>query len=100
VLMGFDGIAVEQYLRPDTDIDLQLIAVEYASVLKEIRKTAEILSLGAMEEVAIRTERCHVVVRLLTPDYFIAATLQRDGNYGKARYLLTRETGNLLAALS
>jgi predicted regulator of Ras-like GTPase activity (Roadblock/LC7/MglB family) len=100
VLMGFDGIAVEQYFRPDANIDLQLIAVEYANVLKEIRKTAEILSLGAMEEVAIRTERFHVVVRMLTQDYFVATTLQRDGNFGKARYLLTRETGNLLAALS
>jgi predicted regulator of Ras-like GTPase activity (Roadblock/LC7/MglB family) len=100
VLMGFDGIAVEQYFHPEGDPDLQLIAVEYANILKEIRNTAEILHLGAMEEVAIRTERFHVVVRMLTVDYFVALVLHRDGNFGKARYLLTRETGNLLAALS
>jgi predicted regulator of Ras-like GTPase activity (Roadblock/LC7/MglB family) len=100
VLMGFDGIPVEQFFSPGQDLDLQLVAVEYASVLKEIRRTAEILDLGAMEEVAIRTERLHVVVRILTPEYFLAVILSRDGNFGKGRYLLTRETGNLLAALS
>jgi hypothetical protein len=53
-----------------------------------------------MEEVSIKTERYHIVVRIITADYFVAMTLRRDGNFGKARYLLTRETGNLLAALA
>jgi predicted regulator of Ras-like GTPase activity (Roadblock/LC7/MglB family) len=100
VLMGYDGIAIDQYFAAGEQIDLQMIAVEYANVLKEIRKTAEILSVGAMEEVAIKTDRFHIVVRIITPDYFVAMTLGRDGNFGKARYLLTRETGNLIAALS
>jgi hypothetical protein len=39
-------------------------------------------------------------MRIITPEYFVAMTLHRDGNFGKARYLLTRETGNLMAALS
>ena len=100
VLMGYDGIAIDQYFAPGEQIDLQMIAVEYANVLKEIRKTAEILSVGEMEEVAIKTDRFHIVVRIITPDYFVAMTLLREGNFGKARYLLTRETGNLIAALS
>lgn len=100
VLMGYDGIAVDQYYTAGQQVDLQMIAIEYANVLKEIRKTAEILNLGDMEEVSIKTERFHIVVRIITPDYFVAMTLQRDGNFGKARYLLTRETGNLVAALS
>jgi predicted regulator of Ras-like GTPase activity (Roadblock/LC7/MglB family) len=100
VLMGYDGIAVDQYFAAGEQLDLQMIAVEYANVLKEIRKTAEILNVGDMEEVSIKTERFHIVVRIITPEYFVAMTLQRDGNFGKARYLLTRETGNLIAALS
>jgi predicted regulator of Ras-like GTPase activity (Roadblock/LC7/MglB family) len=100
VLMGYDGIAIDQYFSPGEALDLQMIAVEYANVLREIRRTAEILDLGDMEEVSIKTDRYHIVVRIITPDYFIAMTLRRDGNFGKARYLLTRETGNLLAALA
>jgi predicted regulator of Ras-like GTPase activity (Roadblock/LC7/MglB family) len=100
VLMGYDGIAIDQYFAAGEQIDLQMIAVEYANVLKEIRKTAEILSVGDMEEVAIKTDRFHIVVRIITSDYFVAMTLRRDGNFGKARNLLTRETGALMAALS
>jgi predicted regulator of Ras-like GTPase activity (Roadblock/LC7/MglB family) len=100
VLMGYDGIAIEQYFSSGEQLDLQMIAIEYANVLREIRKTAEILSLGAMEEVSIKTDRYHLVVRIITADYFVAMTIARDGNFGKARYLLTRETGNLVAALS
>ena len=100
VLMGYDGIAIDQYFSAGEQLDLQMIAVEYANVLKEIRKTAEILNVGEMEEVAIKTDLFHIVVRIITPDYFVAMTLRRDGNFGKARYLLTRETGNLIAALS
>ena len=100
VLMGFDGIPVDQYLAADAATDLQLIAVEYANVLKEIRSMAEVLRLGALEEVVIRTDDLQFVVRFITPEYFVATTLHRDGNFGKVRYLLTRETGNLLAALS
>ena len=100
VLMGYDGIAIDQFCIPGEKADLQLVAIEYANVLKEIRKTAQILNVGEMEEVSIKTERFHIVVRIITPDYFVAMTLKRDGNFGKARYLLTRESAALVAALA
>jgi len=100
VLMGYDGIAIDQFCVPGEKADLQLVAIEYANVLKQIRKTTEILDIGDMEEVAIKTERYQVVVRIITPEYFVAMTLRRDGNFGKARYLLSREAGNLRVALS
>ena len=100
VLMGYDGIAIDQYFSADQQLDLNMIAVEYANVIKEIRKTAQILNVGEMEEVSIKTERFHIVVRIITPDYFVAMTLRRDGNFGKARYLLTRESAALVAALA
>ena len=100
VLMGYDGIAVDQHFVAGALADLQVVAVEYARVLKEIRSMAEILSLGVLEEVTIRTDRLQFVVRIINPDYFVATALPADGNLGKARYLLTRETANLRAALS
>lgn len=100
VLMGYDGIAVEQYFQEEDPIDLHMIAVEYANVLKDIRNTAEMLNMGPMEEVSIRTEQMITVIRAITPEYFVALALARDGNFGKARYLLSRETANLRDALA
>lgn len=100
ILMGYDGIAIDQYFKPCDGIDLQIVAVEYANVLKEIKRTVEILNTGSMEEVSIKTERFYVVIRSLTDEYFVALTLIRDGNFGKGRYLLLREAQRLTEALS
>jgi len=100
VLMGYDGIAVDQYFAPDEELDLHMVVVEYSNVLKEIRKTADILSLGDMEEISIRTDRFIIVIRILNDEYFVAMVINRDGNFGKGRYLMTREGFNLIEALN
>ena len=100
VLMGYDGIAIDQFFSPDEELDLHMVVVEYSNVLKEIRKTAEILSLGEMEEISIRTDRLIFVIRMLNDDYFVALVIDRDGNFGKGRYLMTRESYNLIEALN
>jgi predicted regulator of Ras-like GTPase activity (Roadblock/LC7/MglB family) len=99
ILMGYDGIAIDQYFKASEELDLSLVAVEYSNVLKEIRRTAEILDTGAMEEVSIKTERLMVIIRTLNDEYFMALTLKRDGNFGKGRYLLMREAPRLREAL-
>jgi predicted regulator of Ras-like GTPase activity (Roadblock/LC7/MglB family) len=99
VLMGYDGIAIEQFFSPDEEVDLQMVVVEYSNVLKEIRRTAEILSLGEMEEISIRTDRFILVIRMLNEEYFVALIINRDGNFGKGRYLMSRESPNLIEAL-
>jgi len=100
ILMGYDGIAIDQHFKRSEGVDLSLIAVEYSNVLKEIRRTAEILDTGAMEEVAVKTENLMVIIRTLTSDYFIALVMDRDGNFGKGRYLLVREAPRLREALA
>jgi len=99
ILMGYDGIAIDEYFLPVEGIDLNMVAVEYANVLKDIRNTAEILNTGIMEEVSIKTQRFYIVIHTLTDEYFVALTLDREGNYGKGRYLLRREAPGLREAL-
>lgn len=99
VLMGFDGIAIDQYAVDDVPLDLNLVAIEYSNVTKEIRRAAEVLNTGALQEVAIKTEHFYVIIHVLTEEYFVALTLVRSGNYGQGRYLLMREAGNLRQAL-
>jgi len=100
ILMGYDGIAIDQHFKESEGNDLSLVAVEYSNVLKEIRKTAEILNTGVMEEVSVKTERLYVIIRTLNDEYFVALTLKRDGNFGKGRYLLLREAPRLREALA
>ncbi|PLX89117.1 MAG: GTPase [Desulfuromonas sp.] len=100
VLMGYDGIAIEQYINEGDNVDLQLVAIEYSNVVKEIRKTAEILGTGELQEVSVKTGRYFVIIHALTPDYFVALTLIREGNFGKGRYLLMRDAPQLREALA
>jgi predicted regulator of Ras-like GTPase activity (Roadblock/LC7/MglB family) len=99
VIMGYDGIAIEECLREGGGVDVQLLAVEYASVLKEIKRTVGVLNTGELEEVSIMAEQCCIVVRGISDDFFVALVLSADGNFGKARYLLKREAAGIREAL-
>lgn len=99
VIMGYDGIAIDEYLREGGSVDVQTLAIEYASVLKEIKRTVGVLKTGELEEVSIISEQCSVIVRGLGNDFFAALVMSADGNFGKGRYLLKREASRLREAL-
>src|SRR5438034_10182134 len=88
LLMGFDGIAVESYLREGREVDIQAVGMEFSFILTQVRKAAEILEVGAVHEIAIKAERLTIIIRVLSPEYFVALALQPEGNFGKGRYLL------------
>ena len=91
IIMGYDGIPIDEYLVDSTQFDLQLLTVEYANLLRDIRRTVELLENGAMEEVSIATDRLRVLVRVINDQFFLVLVITADGNYGKGRYLLNRE---------
>lgn len=99
VIMGYDGIAIEEYLVESAGLDVSTLAIEYASVLKEIKRTVGVLKTGDLEEVSIISGQCIVLVRGVSDEFFIALVLSPDGNFGKARYLLKREAPKLKEAL-
>jgi len=99
VVMGYDGIAIEEYQAQPDRLDVHLLAVEYASVLKEIKRTVGVLQTGDLEEVSIVSELVRVIVRGVSDDFFVALVLAADGNYGKGRYLLKRDAWKLREAL-
>jgi predicted regulator of Ras-like GTPase activity (Roadblock/LC7/MglB family) len=99
VIMGYDGIAIDEYLTDSVGLDVQTLAIEYASVLKEIKRTVGVLRTGELEEVSIISQGCSVIVRGVSDDFFVALVLTADGNFGKGRYLLKREAPKLREAL-
>ena len=92
VLMGYDGIGIDQYCIEDSILDLNLVGIEYSNVIKEIISAAEILSIGKLQEVSIKTDQYYVIIRSVTDEYFVALIVENRGNYGQGRYLLMRES--------
>jgi predicted regulator of Ras-like GTPase activity (Roadblock/LC7/MglB family) len=88
LVMGYDGIPVDHYIRDDAPIDVETIGMEFSVILKDIQKAALMLDAGKAQEVAIRAERMTTVIRLVSDQFFLALALAPTGNIGKARYLL------------
>lgn len=100
VLMGYNGISLEQYLAPEAELNVETIGMEFSVVLSQIRKAAEMLEAGTAREVTIQAEQMTTVIRLLNDEYFVAVALKPTGNSGKARFLLRTGAAKLIAALT
>jgi predicted regulator of Ras-like GTPase activity (Roadblock/LC7/MglB family) len=99
ILMGFDGIPVDQFTG-DTEQDIETLGMEFSVLLKEVRKAAEQLDAGVAEELTVRAEKLTTVLRVVNDEYFVALVLAPDGNLGKARYLLRMITPQFARDLS
>jgi len=100
LLMGYDGIPVDQYVRADATLDVETVGMEYSVILKDIRRAAEMLDAGRAREVSIKAEKMTTVIRFINDEYFVAVALRPDGNFGKARFKLRTAASQLIADLS
>ena len=99
MLMGYDCIAIDEIHVGTPDFDVQMMIVEYATVIKEIQRTVEVVGAGDMEEITITTKQSSMILRVINEDLFSAFVLSRDGNVGKARYLLRTNALAMVQAL-
>lgn len=88
-VMGMDGISVQQYAGA-REYDVETVGVEYGKVIDEIKNASALLNLGEVEEVMVATAGKDVLLRMLTPEYYIAFVISHEANAGKARYLLRK----------
>jgi predicted regulator of Ras-like GTPase activity (Roadblock/LC7/MglB family) len=99
LVMGLDGIAVEQYIADGNKMDINTLGMEFSFILGQVKKASEILRLGGLSELTIRAESLYLVVRMINPEYFLAVVLSADANYGKCRFLMRLAQPKLLAEL-
>ena len=95
LVVGVDGIPVEEF-AVSTDIDLQSMTVEYATLLKEIERGSQASQLGSTKEVTVVADKALVMLRRLTEEYFMVLIIKPDGNFGKGRFLLRMSVPKLL----
>ena len=100
-LMGFDGITVDISSKDAAagGPDIQTLSMEFAHLIAQARRTLESVDAGALEEFTLRTDKLTLVVRLLTPEYFLACAILPTGNLGRARYLMRLSAPALRADL-
>jgi len=92
-LMGMDGIPLACFPanRDGNDTggsDIEPLGVEYGKILGEIIKASEVLRLGKLRDVTLNLEDVVVLMRLVTPEYFIALLLDNAAMVGKARFVM------------
>jgi predicted regulator of Ras-like GTPase activity (Roadblock/LC7/MglB family) len=100
ILMGFDGIAVMQHMADDAEeIDIESAAMEFSFRFIELRKAAESLDMGKIQDITIKTENQAILCRVLSDEYFVAVLLRDTGHLGKGRWMLRSTAGALSADL-
>ncbi len=98
ILMGFDGMAVDSYVRPGA-LDVQTVSMELAHVIAQIRRTAHGAHIGALHEMQVKTDKVALLIQLVSDDYFLVFGVPPDANLGKARFLLRLLTPQIHAQL-
>jgi predicted regulator of Ras-like GTPase activity (Roadblock/LC7/MglB family) len=99
-VMAYDGIAIEEIIVGVPEFDVQLLVVEYATVLAEIKRAVEVIKVGELEEAAITTSQVRVCLRCLGDELFAGLVMTRAGNFGKGRYLLRLKSIELARELT
>ena len=94
-LMGNDGIPIVQVMssRPAPAFgaeDMGAAGAEFGRILDEIRKVADTLDGGTLQEAVVSLTRFTLVLRGVDADTFVVLALAPDGNLGRARYLVRR----------
>ncbi|MCS7182237.1 MAG: roadblock/LC7 domain-containing protein [Thermoanaerobaculum sp.] len=79
-----EGIAVESF-GPQA-AEAEEIVAEYTGFLREVTAANRELKLGELHQVVITGSQRTIVVTFITPDYFLFAVVDKDGNPGKARF--------------
>lgn len=92
LIMGTDGIVVEKVwqIGAVAETNLEVAAAEFAALVKNARRTGGEMRLGNLLEMTFTGEGGIFILRFVSEDYFVAAILSPEGNFGRARYELRR----------
>ena len=100
-LMGNDGIPIEEFTAakspnssaagdPGQPVEVSIAGVEFGRILMDIRRASDALGGGSLEETIVRVKGFMLIFQPIDDENFLVLALARDGNLGKARYLIRR----------
>jgi predicted regulator of Ras-like GTPase activity (Roadblock/LC7/MglB family) len=100
LLMDFEGLPLESYSKENSQFDIEAVGAEVSVVVKAIQRASEMLEAGDTREVAFKSAKMVTLIRVLNENYFIALTMDPEGNFGKGRYMLRLAAPKLLEELA
>ncbi|MFY9227238.1 MAG: roadblock/LC7 domain-containing protein [Blastocatellia bacterium] len=92
LIMGLDGIAIEQQIEntANSDGQLSIIAAAYATLLRNSMRTSSDVGVGSLQEMTVISGNLTLVIKLINPEYFLLVALGPNGNVGRARFELRK----------
>ncbi|HEY6331878.1 MAG TPA: hypothetical protein VI756_21300 [Blastocatellia bacterium] len=91
IIVGIDGIPIERFALDEAgDLDIEMVATEFTTLLRRAMHTAADTGLGPLQEVVLGTERALFLLRPITSEYFLMLALMPGGNMGRARFELRK----------
>jgi predicted regulator of Ras-like GTPase activity (Roadblock/LC7/MglB family) len=87
MIISADGMVVEEYAALKL-LNLEDLGAESSAMIRDINLAAQNLGLGNADEFSIISDRCGIVMRRITHEYYLALVIHPEGNYGKGRYVL------------
>ena len=91
IILGIDGIAIERQIKDvDPLLDIDLILTEFTTLVRRNMRTAMDTEMGEMREMVFVTDMLTLVLRPITPEYFLMLALNPGGNVGRARFELRK----------
>lgn len=101
VLMGFDGISVQTFMKEGNQgrYDIEPVAMELSLRFIELRNASLSLDLGPIHDITLKAEHGTVLCRVLSEEYFVAVILRDSAHFGKGRWKLRRGAELLRAEL-
>jgi predicted regulator of Ras-like GTPase activity (Roadblock/LC7/MglB family) len=91
MIMGTDGIAVEQVLpRAGQDANLDVAAAEFTSLVRSAQHIAKDIGMGKVKELVVALENANIMVRLISDEYFLILAMLPESNMGRGRFKLRK----------
>lgn len=87
MIIAADGIPVQEHVSEKL-VDLTGLGAEASAMIRDINLASENLGLGEAREFSIISDTCGIIMRRITPEYYLALVIKPDGNYGKGRFIL------------
>jgi predicted regulator of Ras-like GTPase activity (Roadblock/LC7/MglB family) len=87
-LIGLDGIAIEAVNHDSVPLDT--MGAEFGSFIKSIRVANTELNTGDVLQFSLVTEKYIAFLSAVTGDYYVLLVMKPDGNFGRARFELSR----------
>ena len=88
ILIGSDGISVEQVTQDGKDDRLESIAIEFNDVINRMRRVVAQLQVGPISNITIRMANAVVSGTSISDDYMIMLILSPDADSVRASKML------------